>query len=522
MPNSQGEALFTLITSLSKAEKRNFSLYTKRLQGEGDIKFLQLFNHMEKLQDYDEEALRLKMGDINKTQFTNLRRSLYQHLLTSLRLVAINKRRDFQIRELIDYAYILYGKGLYLQALKLLQKAKGMAMLLHRDILHLEIIEFEKRIQSRHITRSSTDSIQRLMQEASLRQRVNANLAEWSNLKLLLQRLFINEGHLPGEAGKARVDALFESKAPRPDHPATFFERVYRCESFFWRHYLALDLNQCLDQAREWVDLFRQKPTMIAYDVDMYLRGLNHLLTTAFYTANHTLLSETLDELESFCRQQHKKFLPNSRIIAFLYRYQGKLNKCFLSGAFDEGARKILPRLQEGLREYGPHLDQHKVMIMDYKIAWLHLARGKADQAVELLQPFTFQDAVHLREEMQSFAHIMLLMAHYELGNFDLLPYLLRLTRTAMDKMKRPGTLPVRMVAFFQQVHRLDHARARTAFVELRPELQRMAENPDLRRECIFLDALSWVEAQIEQQPLQEVIRKKFQMQRQAEPASKH
>ena len=39
MPISQGDMLFGLIQSLTKAEKRNFKLYIRRLQNEGEVKF---------------------------------------------------------------------------------------------------------------------------------------------------------------------------------------------------------------------------------------------------------------------------------------------------------------------------------------------------------------------------------------------------------------------------------------------------------------------------------------------------
>ncbi len=507
MPNSQGEALFRLISSLSKSEKRNFSLYAKRIQGEGEIKFLQLFDLMEKQTRYEEGDLREKLGRISKSQFTNLRRNLYQHILTSLRLIEINKRRDFQVRELIDYAHILYGKGLYLQALKLLHKAKSIAMALHQDLLHLEILEFEKRIQSRHITRSSTQSINKLMDEATHRQVVNTNLTEWSNLKLRLQRLFINKGHLSGPREKKRVTLLMEKFCPEESSHPTFFEKVYRCESLFWQYYLTLDLPECLHYAENWVDLFRQRPTMIARDKDMYLRGINHLLTISFYLSDHRLLRSTLDELESFCLEHEGSFNPNSRILAFLFRAQGRLNQYFLSGNLSDGVREVLPFVREGLREYGESMDKHKVMILHYKLAWLQLGRGAPDEAIDLLRPITEQRNGHLRDELLGFSHIMFLMAHYELGNYDLFPYLLQVTQTVLDKMKRPGTIPTLMVRFFRKAHRLDPIRSRDAFTTLKKHLTELSAQPELRREFIFLNALIWVKSILGQCRMEQIVK---------------
>ncbi|MEL7124306.1 MAG: hypothetical protein AAFO07_33025, partial [Bacteroidota bacterium] len=124
MPIAQSDALLQLIKSLTKAEKRNFKLYLKRIQkGKEEVKFIQLFEILGQMQDYDESMVSDKLKQINKSQLSNLKRNLYQHICTSLRLGNIKKRNDIQIREYIDYAHILYGKGLYNQALKLLKKA---------------------------------------------------------------------------------------------------------------------------------------------------------------------------------------------------------------------------------------------------------------------------------------------------------------------------------------------------------------------------------------------------------------
>ena len=54
MPISQSDQLFKLVKSLSKAEKRNFTLYARRVQDSNDLKFLQLFDLVDKMDVFDE------------------------------------------------------------------------------------------------------------------------------------------------------------------------------------------------------------------------------------------------------------------------------------------------------------------------------------------------------------------------------------------------------------------------------------------------------------------------------------
>ena len=142
MPISQSDQLFKLVKTLTKSEKRNFRLYAKRVQDSDDLMFLQLFDLIDKMEVFDEAHIYKKIDKLEKTQFSNLKRHLYKQILISLRLIHINKKVHIQIREHIDFAQILYDKGLYLQSLKILQRAKNLAYKVNNEILILEIIEF--------------------------------------------------------------------------------------------------------------------------------------------------------------------------------------------------------------------------------------------------------------------------------------------------------------------------------------------------------------------------------------------
>jgi hypothetical protein len=53
---------------------------------------------------------------------------LYKQVLVSIRLNIPSQNIRYQIREQIDFAAILYNKGLYKQSLKILDKTKIIAL----------------------------------------------------------------------------------------------------------------------------------------------------------------------------------------------------------------------------------------------------------------------------------------------------------------------------------------------------------------------------------------------------------
>src|SRR5690349_17301945 len=205
MPNRSTDSLFQLIKSLEKSEKRNFKLYVKRNSATVDLKIIQLFDAMDKMTDYDEEALLKRNKSIKKQQISNIKAHLYRQILSSLRLLNNDENIDIQLHEQMDHARILYNKGLYLQSLKILDKIKENAKAHNQHTFLLQVLFFEKKIEALHITRSMQDRADRLtkeVDEVNLRIR---QISNFSNLSLQLYSWYIKHGHARDRTDEAAV-----------------------------------------------------------------------------------------------------------------------------------------------------------------------------------------------------------------------------------------------------------------------------------------------------------------------------
>src|SRR4029078_6976493 len=147
MSKLSNDILFQLIQSLEKAEKRHFKLYIKRSSSNENLKVVQLFDAIDKLKEYDEKALLKRLPDIQKTQLSNLKAHLYKQVLASLRLLKSAESIDLQLNEQFDYAHILYKKGLFLQSLRILERAKEIAKANQKFNFLTQAIALEKRIE---------------------------------------------------------------------------------------------------------------------------------------------------------------------------------------------------------------------------------------------------------------------------------------------------------------------------------------------------------------------------------------
>src|ERR1700755_733294 len=97
MPNRSTDALFQLIQSLERSEKRNFKLYMTRNSASADLKVIQLFYALDKMKLYEEEQLLVKNPSIQKQQLSNLKAHLYREILASMRLLNQEENIDLQL-----------------------------------------------------------------------------------------------------------------------------------------------------------------------------------------------------------------------------------------------------------------------------------------------------------------------------------------------------------------------------------------------------------------------------------------
>ncbi len=505
------EQLYSLIKSLTKSEKRNFKLYANRSQSSGDLKFIQLFDVMDKMAGNDNAVILNKLTEVKKTQLPNLKRHLYKQILISLRLIHIQKNVDIQIREQLDFAKILYGKGLYLQSLRLLDRIKIIAIDHHQDLLHLEILEFQKLIEERHITRSRKieNKVESLIQEAMHRSAIINNSCKLSNLKIEVHGFYIQFGHVKNAKDTKIVKELFKSRLDNiRQENLSFFERVYLNQSYVWYYYTLLDFANCFDYALKWVNVFENETNLIEEEPDLYMRGYHYLLTSLYSLGNLKLFVKYLNRFEKFHEDFGKKFNPNSQMIAFLYLGTARLNRYFIDGSFDEGLQAI-PETNRQILKYKDNLDVHRVMVFYFKIAYMYLGHGDYDKALDFLIKIIELKVGHLREDVQCYARILQLICHYELGHFDLLGYLVKSTHRFLEKMEELNKVQTATLRFLNNMISLNEYERKEAYVQFKENLEIIAKDPYEKRGFVYFDVLSWVTGKIEKKPLAAIIKRK-------------
>jgi len=508
MPNRTSESLFQLIKSLEKAEKRNFKLYVNRNSGSEDLKIVQLFDALDKMHEYDENQL-LKNKSLRKQQLPNIQSHLYRTILSSLRILKDTDNIDLQLHEQMDYARILYNKGLYLQSLRVLDRMKELARSTNQFSYLMQALFFEKKIESLHITRSMQDRAERLTQEAELANQKLVRISRLSNLSLLLYSWYIKNGHARNAQDEEAIKTFFTDHLPKNAAQVKgFYERLYLYQCYCWYTYIRQDWLMYYRYTSKWVDLFRNDEEMKSIETAHFIKGMHNLLHAHFGLKNYDRFNETLQEFRDFASSPLGMQSQNNRIQTFVYLNLAEINKHFLEGSFTEGlglAREIEVKLEE----YGLYLDRHRVLVFQYKIASMYFGSGDPEKAIEHLNTI-INWKVDLRTDLQCYARLLHLISHYELGNFELMEYLAKSVYRFMAKMENLSTVEKYILGFLRGSLRMTTSEVKAAFRDLLHKLKQHENNPLETRAFSYLDIVSWLESKISGIPVQQVIRNKF------------
>ena len=506
--STQNDPLFVLIKSLTKSEKRQFNLYVGRLGGNVDAKFFSLFKFLEKLKVYDEKVI-IKSGIVSKQQLSNLKAHLYKQILISLRLNPAHKNMRIQIREQLDFATVLYQKGLYKQSLKLLDKAKNLALENEEKNIAYEIVELEKVIETQYITRSLNTRADELSIQAKELSQQNVIASKLSNLSLQLYSYLLQNGYVKNNEELEFINQYFYSKLPEYDFEKFGFrEKLWLYKSHLWFSFLTQDFLHSYKYANQWVSLFKENRKLISLHPVFYLKGINYLLEACFFVKKLDTFKETLALFENDIKDEIIPSNTNTDILIFQYLYANKLHLHFFEASFSEG-EYLVNIINKKIDVYKNRLDNHYVVMFYYKIACLYFGMGKNRECIVYLQKIIKEKNLGTAEDLQCFARVLNLIAHYECGlDYDL-------ERQFVDTYKfllKMENLQEVQKVFLNSIRDLSDVfphEIKNEFKKIHTKLKKYEDHPYEKRAFLYLDILSWLESKIQNKPIATIIKEK-------------
>ncbi|MBI2269843.1 MAG: hypothetical protein HYU69_05730 [Bacteroidetes bacterium] len=499
--------LFLLIRSMSSNEKRYFKLFASIQKG--DKNYIKLFEVIGRQKEYDEKEIKKKFSEtVFIKQLTRIKNYLYELILKSLRVYHSGISVDMQLRTLLDNASVLYKKGLNESCRKMLTKAKKSAEKHERYPYIIDIHSWERKIFDGKIKHESgtgkeLDDLFAAEQLAIKRLNIVNTYKHISSRTILYNK---RSGNHENIKALKQIKLLLDSNKQTP---ATYEEKYfyYHCNSLYLKN--TGKLKQSNELLKKSIAHMESHPELLAENLSRYFISLRSLMN---YYGEHKQYSEALHYLQNFKQaagQYGNRLDDRSRMVITYSLHEFEINLSIATGEFNSGIA-IIPAIQKELQTL-TQLPQDAKILLRFMYAYMYFGAGQYKKTIAWLNEiFEISNNV-LRVDILSYAKILNLITHYELGNYELLPYIIKSTYRFLYKKNTLYKFERLALDFIEKkIRKINSSKELTiAFIALKTEVGKLIHDPNEKAALAYFDYISWLESKIQKQPFAEIVRKK-------------
>ena len=502
MSKTSSTELFDLIQSLSKGEKRYFKVHSSRHTIGEENKYVKLFDAICKQKLYDEKHLLENEKYVR--QLPLLKKRLYHSILKSLEVY--HTSIDAEIRKLLHQAEILYEKALYEQAKKILRSVKGICK--EHDLLtyELEISRWEIKIAW------ALDNLEEIGDILSEEKNILHSLDNLKKYQMLNQKIFslYYKHGIPRTPETIRqIKKLVSNPLLKNPKQANSFEALhtfYHFQNIY--HTMHQDYRKANSFGIKKLELFSEHPEKIKSYTNLYLGDLNDALISAMMLEDYKQMEiyvQKLRELEKIITSERGK------AVLFFYSYH-ELNYYTTTGQFQKAVKRI-ETLEEQFPLYENKITPAKRAVLYMLFAISFFGNENYKKSIFYLNKIRNENMGGVRSDIESFAHLLSLLAHFEKGNDkEFLQSLVRSVYHYLLKRNRLYKFEEAIINFIRgklsKVH--SNKELLQAFTSLKTELEKILKDPFERGGIQDFDFISWLESKIENKSFGEIIRRKI------------
>ncbi|MEO8589017.1 MAG: hypothetical protein ABI432_06600 [Flavobacteriales bacterium] len=500
--------LFDLIKSLTKSEKRFFKLHSA-LQS-GDKNYLRIFDAIDKQKAYDEEALKkLFTKETFIKHLPSEKNHLYKLILKALRAYHSESSVSGILKQEIKNIEILYQKALYVECNKLLHRAKRIARQNERFYYWFELLSWEKMLlEEAYESGEFTKDLDALIEEERDVIEKLRNLAAYHILYSKINYVFRSGGYVRTDEEHAMVEEISEHPLIKGKNTALSRRAATIC--FYTQgfcQWAKRDWKTSLEKFQRVKQIIDDNPLIKADLPKRYIRTLHYIINGQIELHD---LKSARDNIKSM------RALPgtpgftglNIESQVFVASYLSELRLLDRSGEHVK-AMGLADEIMAGMEEMGNRLHKEHELEFYFALACVHFGAGQFNKALFWLNKVLNDNEPTLRQDIFTYARLFNLVLHYELGNFDLLEYIVRSTQRFLSKRHRANQVEIILIEHIKKMARTtDPAVKRDLFRSMNQQFAPLLKDVNESMVLKYFDVKSWVESHVEGVPFSEIVRR--------------
>lgn len=506
--------LYDLIQSLTKNEKRYFKICAAKHVIGGKNNYVKLFDYIAGQKEYNEEAIKVKFKNENFIKrLSAAKYDLYHLILKSLNEYHQGKSIKFLLRDGLNSIQVLMDKALYSHCLKLIQTNKSLAYKFDEFQYVLEILEEERKaIRKMGSGVEMKEEIEKINEESiAIQERLN-RIGEFVRIGAEVQKLVNQFGRPRNDEEMAQFTAIIDNDAWRfPEDELTNKEKVqcFMAKSLYY--YAIREQEKSYQYSKKRVEIYEEHADVIS-DHGTYLGALYNLEVTANSIKKYDESQAVRQRIKAFAERFPDKLTVNNQVQIFK-SLNNELIYYTDTVQFEKGIA-LVDDLYAGMEALKGKLGRSDEIILLYNITILYLYADKPHIAIKWLNKLLNHPSATYREDIYSFSRIINLIIHFELGNFDVLPYYVRSTYRFLEKANRKFKVEEAIVNFIRKkqpyIAEGDKVKTRAAFKELLDQILTFIEEPDEMGCLDYFNIVSWLESKVENKSYKEVYTERY------------
>ncbi|MCC7331238.1 MAG: hypothetical protein IT232_01410 [Flavobacteriales bacterium] len=488
--------LFQLIKSLTKSEKRYFKLSSTLQSGEKN--YIKLFEAIENQLIYDEEAIKsLFKKETFIKHLPSEKNHLYNLILKSLRNFYTDNSADAILQELLRNIELLYNKALYKECIKNINKAKSIAYNYEKYYFLLDIINWEKRIiEDGNQPEKYEFGVTNLVKEESDCIDKLRNIAEYHLLYSQINSLMRKSGYSRNPEEEELVKKVANHELIAKKNTASSLKSATACYSIKAMCYIANDDYKSAYEHLEKVIRTLESNSFIMKELPKrYIKALNSMIYAHLNQNDIKNCLFYIDKLKSLNGEPGFDS-TDIQLELFSLPYNAELLACCYSDDYKRAIDKLIPEIIKGIDFYGEKLSTETILLLYYNISRVYFEAGEYKLALKYNNLIINTNESILRQDIITFAKIVNLMIHYELGNFDLLEYTIKSTKRFVNKNQRNFQFETVFLKHIRKVIKLkkpdDFEKLFTSF---RNEVNEVLKNHYEKVSLRYFDFPKWLES---------------------------
>lgn len=419
--------LFHLIKSLSKSEKRYFTLDAQK-SGRKQSRYLNLFKAINEQDSYSEAPLKKLFG----SKLGDDKARLYEAILRSMRDYQSKKSYKTRIKELLTDAKILFERKLYEQAENRLTEAKSLALELEDHLVILEINLRERQLIKEYQHRNYAQQVEKLIEEKD------------KHLKILEEEFWLNDTYdrISIDMFKYHNKVNEEKAKDLKENYAEILEKRENIDSFYalWRIYKmgALYYRLLGEYDKEFSEtmlidkLWKENDKILQDNYFQYLGDAFNLVSAM--ARNKELIHELPKTLEDINNNSSK--FENAQAKKLLFEKTSIYRLIYLLNTNSTSFDKELNDIETGLKRFNITPSSELSIIINTVL--LLFLSDQYDKCINWLEKLwkLQRRTKEIRQDIQNNSRIIYLLATYKIKSYEKTENVLRSVKRYFNNAK--------------------------------------------------------------------------------------